>query len=390
MYICDYEDKITIVYDKLCRVVVGTAKEKGYQYKTLDIYREFEGGECECRNLYFSMYGGYRVSFPGDVDCYKNITELQFYEKCNKIKCFPSHPLSDAEKSLICERYPDFRYVLNKWSASSDKVFIALSFWKEHHEIEFMLASGMESIALNKSFWKYTEKKRLEIVRFLMKSDERFSCLKLKDILEVMKNNITYDEYIEYKQFYYSYKITYGGYKYLQKIGKADYIGTCLYTDYKSLLRQTHHNAKEEYWLYPKDLQKKHDELREEVARIKAMQDKEKLRLKQGEYIKAIKKWLAKDMEIDGYTIFVPEDVTEYQYQADYLHQCLISCDYVSKVIKNECVLVFIRKNDIPIATVQLLKDKKIGQFYADELDRKNCLPSDEVRKVFNKWLEAA
>lgn len=390
MFVCDYEDRITIVYDKLCRVITATAKRKGYQYKTLDVYREFETGECECRNLYFSMYGGYRVSFPGDVDCYRNITELQFYDNCNKIKCFPCRPLEESEKDLIISHYPDFKYVLQKWNARTENVFIALSFWKEHKEIELMLAAGLENIALNKAFWKYTEKKRKEIVSFLVKSDERFKKLYLKDLLTVIKNKITYEDFMEYKNWFCSNKTSYDGFRYLQKKGIADYSGAVLYQDYKSLLRQTKHDKKSNYWLYPKDLQKKHDELREEVARINALKDKEKLKLKQEDYIKAVKKWLDTSKEIDGYSIFVPEDVTEFQFQAEYLHQCLISCDYVSKVIRKECVLVFIRKNDLPIATVQLLKDKKIGQFYADEHDRQNCLPSDEVRAVFNKWLMVA
>lgn len=55
---------------------------------------------------------------------------------------------------------------------------------------------------------------------------------------------------------------------------------------------------------------------------------------------------------------------------------------------KDECVLVFVQKNGEPIATAELKKGNKIGQFYANELDRDNCLPTDEVRAVMNKWLE--
>ena len=70
------------------------------------------------------------------------------------------------------------------------------------------------------------------------------------------------------------------------------------------------------------------------------------------------------------------------------MHQCLVSCDYISRVIKGECVLVFVQKNGKPIATAELKSGNKIGQFYANELDRDNCLPTGEVREVMNKWLE--
>ena len=116
----------------------------------------------------------------------------------------------------------------------------------------------------------------------------------------------------------------------------------------------------------------------------------EELKKKQEAYSKAIKKYLSSGKEIDGYSVYVPDDVLDINYQAEYLHQCLITADYIEKVIDKHCVLVFIRKNKKPVATVELLPRKKIGQFYANELDRKNCLPTEEVKEVFNKWLMAA
>ena len=62
--------------------------------------------------------------------------------------------------------------------------------------------------------------------------------------------------------------------------------------------------------------------------------------------------------------------------------------DYYIEVLPGECVLVFVQKNGEPVATAELKKGNKIGQFYANELDRDNCLPTDEVRAVMNKWLE--
>jgi hypothetical protein len=135
-------------------------------------------------------------------------------------------------------------------------------------------------------------------------------------------------------------------------------------------------------------LQKKHDELREEVAKINELKRLEKLREKQEKYGKAVKKLIGLKFDINGYSVFVPENVEEISRQADALHQCLITADYVSKVINKECILVLVQKDGVPIATCQLLKGNKIGQFYADELDRSNCLPSDEVREVMNKWIE--
>lgn len=90
---------------------------------------------------------------------------------------------------------------------------------------------------------------------------------------------------------------------------------------------------------------------------------------------------------IDGYSVYVPDSVNEIAEQASKLHQCLVQCDYIQQVIDGHCLLVFIRKNGEPVATAEILSGDRIGQFYADELDRNNCLPTEEVRKVFNRWL---
>ena len=126
------------------------------------------------------------------------------------------------------------------------------------------------------------------------------------------------------------------------------------YRDYWKLLKQTAHSQKEDYWRYPKDLQRKHDELLAEVENIKQMEEIEQLKAKQKMYFKAVKKLLKYGTEIDGYSVFIPGTVEEVAEQAMALHQCLIANDYVSKVISRSCVLVFIQKDRVPVATCQL------------------------------------
>jgi hypothetical protein len=104
------------------------------------------------------------------------------------------------------------------------------------------------------------------------------------------------------------------------------------------------HDRKEDYWRFPKNLQKKHDELREEVARIEELKRLETLRAKQEKYLKAVKNYLPMNYDIDGYTVFVPGTVEEIDRQAKELHQCLITCDYISRVIRaNACLFSFRR-----------------------------------------------
>ena len=106
-------------------------------------------------------------------------------------------------------------------------------------------------------------------------------------------------------------------------------------------------------------------------------------------YQKAVEKFAQFSRIVDGYSIFVPQNVFDIEEQAQALHQCLITCDYPKQIIRNSCVLVFIRKKEKPIATVEILPDGKIKQFHLDQkLD--NFYPSQELEDTFNKWYKDA
>lgn len=398
MTICDYEDRLDLLDGKLVRVIKATSRSKRQPKRTLDVYREDEDGNAVCRNLYSSCYNGYRVGFPNDttnINGYTYVEELQDWGECPRLTFFPSRPLTEAEKALVVGQYPEFRYVLAKWQGSIVDTMKALDLWKEHKEIELVLASGYQSVAFNKSFWKLTEKKRKEIALF-MRKNPGLKDLTLSDIQTVLKHGLDAEDWGRYKAFCRREgNVSYDTYKYLVRIGMADGRGKWLYRDYQNLLSQTQHNGNDVYWKFPSDLQARHDRLMEEVRRIRDVEEAERnrkkaeeLMRKQEAYVKAVKKLFPLKAEIGGYTVYVPETIADIKEQADKLHQCLITCDYVSQVADNKCVLVFVRRDGKPVATAQILDGDRIGQFYADELDRSDCLPDDDVRRAVDRWLE--
>ena len=87
-----------------------------------------------------------------------------------------------------------------------------------------------------------------------------------------------------------------------------------------------------------------------------------------------------------GISVYVPEDIADIQKQAKALNQCLITSDYIGKVIQRKCVLVFIRDGKKPMATAELLPNGKIGQFYGNELDFNDCLPQKKAKYALRKW----
>ena len=106
-------------------------------------------------------------------------------------------------------------------------------------------------------------------------------------------------------------------------------------------------------------------------------------------YRQTVEKFQQYSRIVNGYSIFVPQNIFDIEEQAKSLHQCLITCNYPRQIIRKSCVLVFIRKENKPIATVEVKNDGTIGQFHLDQkLD--NFLPSKELEDTFNKWYKDA
>lgn len=156
------------------------------------------------------------------------------------------------------------------------------------------------------------------------------------------------------------------------------------YSDYLRMAKGVGHDIKDPYWKIPYDLKKFHDKVFAENKAIKAANKKDKelkMRMLLGDMLKF-------NTEIDGYQIFIPTDYATITKQCDVLYQCLLRCNYDEKVLSQDIILVFIRKEGVPIATAEVFYNKKVGQFYADEHDHNNCTPTKEVNDVFYKWLE--
>lgn len=400
MHKFEAKDRIYIDNGVLVRVVTASTDLKHKKTLTVhyesDVYQEDENGQYKCRYLFYSNFGaGYRVVYPGETDnLYGSyggtdfVQQVEEMSECAKLY-LASGAITEQEKELIYSKYPDFKYVLNKWTGTREKILEVLIIWKEHKEIELMLAAKMENLVFTKSFWKRTPKNQKALIDFLRKNPGAKK-YKLSQLDEILKYNLTLKEYNKYydeKRMHY-YQISYDTWKYLKERGELNHNSIALYHDYVKLLRYSTHDRKDPYWKYPKDLQEKHDKLLVEVGNLKDIEQKLKLGKKQAEYFKAVKNYIDLKGTFDGYTIYIPNSVEDIRVHANELHQCLVSCDYISKVINKHCLLVFIKKGNKSIATAELLSGNRIGQFYANELDRKNCHPTEKVKKAFNLWLQ--
>lgn len=395
-----WQDRFEIIDGKIYRIVTA-----GWYEHELDVYMECEDGRVFRRNMYQSCLRGWCVAFPG-LKFYERgdpqIAVLENWCQLSKPGNFGGEELTGDDAAIICKVHPSFRYVFNKhrmimrWQCME-----VLIKWLEHPELEYVLAAGYVRVGMGKYFWNLSEKKRWECARFMQKhpecdefsTQEILSCLKSKDpdlCSEYFRN---VDKYT--RQGYYTFKITLDDYIYLKKLKgiKKDTFQTVMrrkisiYTDVLRMLLNSNHNINDEYWRHPKDLCAIHARLVEERDREREQRHLAQMEQFKNKLMKIIKKFEDVPHRVNGYSIFVTSDFTEWKKQADALHQCIVASGYYEGMANGNYTIIFIQKKGIPVATAQVYEDGRIGQFYADEIDRNNCLPIPEVKKAFEKWL---
>ena len=358
------------------------------------VYKEDEDGGIYCRNLYSSScYGGYFVAFPGEKGRYGSTERLGEWEEADRLSIVPG-VVTERDLELISKRLGDFGYVLKKWQKRQriprSQVFEAYEIWKEHPEIEHLVAGGFFRLAFTPAFYRRSKAQKKKIIA-LLKTERRD--IKLKELETRIKYGITAAQYEEFQNLkditWKTYKFSYPEYLYVKKCtnlsGHAEVRDFCeLYTDYKRMVRELKKD-KDNYWHFPKDLRKMHDRAVSELNALHIFQEKQKLAEKQQKYSAAVAPFTDIPKNFGAYEIGIPGSLTEWKIQADMLHQCIITAKYDEKVINNTCLIVFVRENGIPRATAQVYKNGNIGQFYADE-KAKDIHPTEEIKKAFGQW----
>lgn len=401
-----FDDRITLDKKKneIVRIINARSNQKiipglkkGEQ-TNFDCYKQYETSTDVCRNLYRNFYNYLGVEFPKEtVYNYRTKRHVKRgYDEWGEVCCnlnidTPYYP-TEREKKIICDKYPAFRYVLNKWSGTRSQTMKVLKVWKEHPEVELPLSLGYYDIIFNKSFYAMKKEDLKKCYKYM--NENRELNLSITDLKIIVRHGEEVaDMYCRAKEIM-GRRVKMGELKWIlnqyEKYYKNDRLALRRDIDeYKELCEYFHKDMKDEYWAHPKNLRERTDDLRTQRENIRALQRAAELKKKMTRYKRVIKQFEGWDRTIDGYNIIIPKTVEQWQKQASVLHQCIIRMNYIDLVSKNR-VLFFILKGDTPIATCEVtdLLEKKIGQFYADEHDRSNCLPTPEVRNAMLKYLD--
>lgn len=397
---CIFEDRLQRIGRHIVRVVNASwcdNRRKGIKGGNMDVYRQYDDGREECRgNLCFTYMGGYLLEDPEHpaewgkplMDC-KALKEPTYSSN----KLFTN--IGNWEIETVKEVHPGFRWMLDKILARRAGVQVAevfenLKAWLLWPECERLYNGGYYKLALSRTFAQATYRKQCEIMQYL-KTHPEIQDPGFGEIIALMKNGISQDDYYMMKH----YKCGADLLKYLHAqlrkgtVFKEDYSLEALhgvYQDYIRMVGSNGHDKEQDYWKYPSDLREAHDKVMREAANIEAAM----LKRRQMKYGEAVKKFIGKTVDVGNIRVFVPGNVDEIALQASVLHQCLVTADYIGKVINRKCLLVFLSFKGRPLATAELNRDGKVGQFYGDEAGRvaEKMKPSKKAREALDAWLK--
>ena len=391
-------NRIRNVRGKIIRTVTAEWKDK-----LLDVYREDEDGNEECRNLYYQQLAGYSVAFPGERMKYSGSLEIiESWGKCRhtKVGFLGFQVATDEDKKAVLAKYPDFRYTIEKYERRNHSISCGLLMgflrvWKSHKEMETLVEAGFERLALTAEFWKINGDRKRRAMQFLRDNGGDWT---MADLNVALRYKLTGDELKSYNVWKSQcrMKCGYPAYRYLLTQGKSWNI----YNDHIKLLKVFFpERLNDEYWAMPKSLRARHAKLNEEVYKLldlrKAEQDaaaKRAMKEKKKLYAESVKNGAGKICKYGALKVYVPDTIEDIAAQAKALHQCLITGNYIQKAIDRSCILVFIRKGSTPVATAEIRPDGTLWQFYGDELKystdgEDSCLPEKSVKNALDKFL---
>lgn len=391
-------NRIRNVRGKIIRTVTAEWKDK-----LLDVYREDEDGNEECRNLYYQQLAGYCVAFPGEMMKYSGSLEiLEGWGKCEHHKAgfLGFQVATDDDKKAVITKYPDFRYTIEKYERRNRRISCGLLIaflrvWKGNKAMETLVEAGFERLALSAAFWKINGDRKRRAMQFLRDNAGDWNMADLNAALRYKLTGEKLNLYNVWKS-QCRMKCGYPAYRYLLTQGKSWNI----YNDHIKLLKVFFpERLNDEYWAMPKSLRARHAKLNEEVYKLldlrKAEQDaaaKRAMKEKKKLYAESVKNGAGKICKYGALKVYVPDTIEDIAAQAKALHQCLITGNYIQKVINRSCILVFIRNGSTPVATAEIRPDGTLGQFYGDELKystygEDSCLPEKSVKNALDKFL---
>ena len=377
------------------------------KYGTVDYAKCNERGETYIRYVYFAQASGWLIQMP-NVKYGSNIQPKETFHKLKKYNLKTKKWENDdfvfnfyINESTINElgkMRSDLKYIISKYLNNSpnvrkygaytrDVVKILRQAKEHNHDVEMLMSLRLTSLAADKMFWKMSEQKQKYIIDYIKQDIRHAHNCCAREYLMMANSGI---KSIDKASSLLAYNCDEKLYNYITK----NKISLETYNDYKKMVKQIGKNFNDTYWKFPKDFGKSHREVVAIIDKMKAdsyfkFKDDTNKEIQVDKLLAEIYGENNKKKQVDNYIIYLCYDKEDIKKHASSLHQCILTNGYVKDMALKKTLLLFVKDSqNNPIATCEINQKKEIKQFYADEYDRNNCTPTQEVQDAMAKYLK--
>ena len=298
--------------------------------------------------------------------------------------------VEEAEVEKAKQLFPEKKWVIKAWweAKTGHETKQLMACIEGPKEAELLWKAGQPRLAQSKSIWKL-KKTRMKALAKIVATERDLSPGEAQRMLshgvsrkmaqkmiQLRTNNVREVEYME----------EHGEYRYQR---------------YKEMAKELAVNMADDYWRFPKDFERKYEELEREImkrlataerARMrkeKARRKREAKELAKREKLQKAQMDARKNMhEVKGWGMvaWVPETEEEIRNQAETLKQCLLRCEYDRRHFEGKLLLVFMRdEKGKPVATFELDERGRVKQATKSQ-ETKDWKVTPQMMKLMRKW----
>lgn len=385
MHYFNRSQRVRLIGGHLVREVYATTSKHP---SPVAVFREFENGKRQSRNVYYLGAAGWLFQHPDDLVEGKRYGVERWASGYAPKSDFCWDWPSAADVELIAAERPAFRWCLDKAvkaGYSTAELFGLLRNFDRDPRVEYVVMYKELAVSPMLLKWPLDHVRALYAFRAGIKADRcpvgaADACVRL---------GIDLDEYLLWKQ--QAPRMAWRDWRFLVDRG----IPVAEYEEYLGTVRSAGKDPKDDYWRRPADFAARRRQVeriirnqRRALARERAAERK-----KREQALGAVADRFRRGT-FRGLRVWVPSTLKEIVAQAKALSQCLVDCDYAQRVIDGRCILVFLAGSAGPVATCELLPRKrrggefyKIGQFYGDE-SRSDYLATEAQRRALLAWTQ--
>lgn len=380
---------------ELVKVTVAVKGRDGKLYHKQVAVHGFNSEFCFARDIVYHYIGGYHVGWY-DVGLSK---QEKWYEDglFYKGRADMFDPYATPVNNDYIIKMPKYKYCGLDYFTGSDTLKY-LTLYMQYPIIEMLAKAGLSSVfdsitllkklAKDKTFRKWIYKNKESIIKQRLNATFILNLYKGKNITHIkqiteLRSLMKRDE--KYKILPSLFDGNYDKlFDYLDKQGSnvhfyVDYIHACKNLGLDLSLPRIYIPSNLKYW---------HDYRIDEYCTKHALTD-EKEKAEHYEKFAAVSKKYEKlkEYQSDDFHILLAQSPADLFREGMHLHHCVGNGAYDQRVIREESLIFFLRKNeevDIPFATIEYsLLQKKVLQLYIFN-DQK---PSEKIQDlIHNKW----